>query len=44
MNKPNVTQQEPVHPPSDSAPSPSVNALKLKFITDMELAGLAIHS
>ena len=44
MNKPNVTQQEPVTPTSDSARSPSVNALKLKFITEMELAGLASTS
>ena len=44
MNKPNVTQQEPVTPTSDSARSPSVNALKLKFTTDMELAGLASTS
>ena len=41
MNKQTVTQQEPVNPTSDSARPPSTNVLKLKFITEMELAGLA---
>ncbi|MBN2182892.1 MAG: hypothetical protein JW715_13355 [Sedimentisphaerales bacterium] len=44
MNKPNVTQQEPANPISKSARWPSVNELKFKFITDMELAGLASTS
>ena len=44
MNKPNITQQEPVNPISKSARWPSVNELKFKFITDMELAGLASSS
>ena len=44
MNKQNATQREPVNPKSDSARYPSVNALKFKFITDMELAGLASTS
>ena len=41
MNKQNVIQQEPINPITDSSRSTSVNALKSKFITDMELAGLA---
>lgn len=41
MNNQNVTQQGTVNPRTDSAFVPSVNALKSKFITDMELAGLA---
>jgi hypothetical protein len=44
MNKTNVTQQESVNPASDSACCPSVNELKFKFMTDMELAGLASTS
>ena len=44
MNKPNVTQQEPVNPISKSACLPSVNELKFKFMTDMELAGLSSNS
>jgi hypothetical protein len=41
MNKHNVAQQGTVNPKSDSVSVTSVNALKSKFITDMELAGLA---
>jgi hypothetical protein len=41
MNKQNVTQQGTVNPKSNSALCTSANALKSKFITDMELAGLA---
>ena len=41
MNKQNVTQQGTVNPKSDSALFTSVSALKSKFITDMELAGLS---
>jgi len=44
MNQPNITQQKPVKPISKSAQLPSVNELKFKFITDMELAGLASTS
>ena len=44
MNKPNVTNQEPANPTTDPARSAPVNALKLKFITEMELAGLASAS
>ena len=41
MTKRNITQQATVNPTSDSA---SVNALKCQFMTDMELAGMALIS
>ncbi len=41
MNNRNIVQQGTVNPKSDSASVTSVNALKSKFVTDMELAGLA---
>jgi len=41
MNNPNITQQGSINPKSYSVSIISVNALKSKFITDMELAGLA---
>jgi len=41
MTKRNITQQAAVNPMSDSA---VVNALKYQFITDMELAGMALPS
>ncbi len=41
MNNRNIAQQGTVNPKSDSASVTSVNALKSKFVTDMELAGLA---
>ena len=44
MNKQTVTHQEPANPTTDSARSAPVNVLKLKFITEMELAGLASTS
>ena len=44
MNKTNVTQQKPVNPTSKPASCLSVNELKFKFMTDMELAGLASTS
>ena len=44
MNKPNITHHESVNPISKSERCPSVNELKFKFNTDMELAGLASSS
>ena len=41
MNNRNIVQQGTINPKSDSVSVVSVNALKSKFITDMELAGLA---
>jgi len=41
MSKRSITQQATVNPTSDSA---SVNALKCQFMTDMELAGMALIS
>ena len=41
MSNRNIAQQGTVNPKSYSVPVTSVNALKSKFITDMELAGLA---
>ena len=41
MNNRNIVQQGTVNPKSDSVSITSVNALKSKFITDMELASLA---
>ncbi len=41
MTKRNITQQATVNPMSDSE---SVNAWKCQFMTDMELAGMALIS
>ena len=41
MNKHNVAQQGTVNPKPYSVSITSVNTLKSKFITDMELAGMA---
>ncbi len=41
MNDSNIAQQGTINPKSYSVSITSVNALKSKFITDMELAGLA---
>jgi hypothetical protein len=43
MNKQNVTQQEPANPTSDSARSPSVNALKNTINLTSNNAGQTIE-